>query len=99
MLIPLLKTVIMKLQKQFKSVFTFKKLCFLASIILFVYRFKTLPSLVSSFDFLQFLNSRDCDISCMEIFLNKFILFRSGNKDFYTGFAITNQEKFSETLL
>ncbi len=99
MLIALLKSIIAKLQKQLKSIFTFKKICLIASLILSFYRFKSLPSVVSSYDFLRYLNSKECNISFMEIFLNKFILFKSDNCNYYTGFAITNQENFSSTLM
>ncbi len=99
MLVALIKSLIIKLQKQLKNMFTFKKICLLGSFVLFFYRFQTLPTLVSSYDFLKFLNSEDCNISNMEIFLNKFIIFKSGNCDYYTGFSMTNQESFSNTLL
>jgi len=99
MLIALLKSIVLNLQKQIKTLFTLKKLCLIASVFIFYYRYKNLPSIISSYDFLNFLNSKDCNISSMEIFLNKFILFKTNNCDYFTGYAITNQENFTNMLL
>ena len=99
MLLILLKSILAKLQKQFKNLFTFKKLMFLASITLLYYRSKSLPLVISSSDFLNFLNSKSCNISYMEIFLNKFILFKSQNVNYYTTHLISNDETFSKLLM
>lgn len=99
MLLQMVYRILQTLKKCIKSILTMKKICLFASIFLFYYRSKSLPSLISSFEFLRYLNSDECNISNIDIFLNKFILFRLGNADYYTSYAITNQENFSDLLL